>query len=313
MTDLQENELVILSKQTLDLFLGQANPADLIAVYVFYYYTAKWQGTNQALATDRYVMKGLHIGQAKLNKAQKFLFRKKIVERVNTRDKNGRITGWYIKLNYIWKNKTVKKVISKLSPFTLESTSGEQVTNALSANTINALTADICESKDSPQKEIFIADQEEITKPLSGSLPSSRGKTLIERVVSIYIDLFIDKYGIKPNLRMPAVGGAIDNLSKRYTELQISAMLITFFEWYGMNNNSSFEQDKLTAIAHPFAWFFTNINQYEIYLRNMFELDFDNEIEVRNFVAKYMVALKERSAGSSQESRLSTTAVELKN
>ena len=39
-----EHNIIILSKQTLDLFLKQDNPADLIALYCFYYYTAKWQG-----------------------------------------------------------------------------------------------------------------------------------------------------------------------------------------------------------------------------------------------------------------------------
>ena len=47
-----ENELVILSKQTLDLFLSQENCSDLISVYTFYYYTAKWQKTNQLSAAD---------------------------------------------------------------------------------------------------------------------------------------------------------------------------------------------------------------------------------------------------------------------
>ena len=35
-----ENELIILSKQTIDLFLKQDNSADLISLYTFYYYTA---------------------------------------------------------------------------------------------------------------------------------------------------------------------------------------------------------------------------------------------------------------------------------
>ena len=42
-----ENQLVILTKQTLDVFLRQENAAELIALYTFYYYTAKWQQTNQ--------------------------------------------------------------------------------------------------------------------------------------------------------------------------------------------------------------------------------------------------------------------------
>lgn len=46
-----ENSLVILTKQTLDIFLKQNNGADLIALYTFYYYTAKWQEANQIKCT----------------------------------------------------------------------------------------------------------------------------------------------------------------------------------------------------------------------------------------------------------------------
>ena len=42
-----ENEFIILTKETLDVLLQQDNPSELIALYTFYYYTAKQQGTNQ--------------------------------------------------------------------------------------------------------------------------------------------------------------------------------------------------------------------------------------------------------------------------
>ena len=55
-----ENSLVILTKQTLDIFLRLENPSELIALYTFYYYTAKWQQTNQIKCTSSYVAKALH-------------------------------------------------------------------------------------------------------------------------------------------------------------------------------------------------------------------------------------------------------------
>ena len=61
----------MLSKQTLDLFLKQKNLADLIGLYCFYYYTAKWQQTNQPKATTGYAAKGLKWGIQKIQKHKK--------------------------------------------------------------------------------------------------------------------------------------------------------------------------------------------------------------------------------------------------
>jgi hypothetical protein len=71
--NLVENNIIILSKQTLDLFLKQDDPADLIALYCFYYYTAKWQATNQPKATISYVAKGLKWGEAKVRNQKRKL------------------------------------------------------------------------------------------------------------------------------------------------------------------------------------------------------------------------------------------------
>ena len=62
-----EEEPIVLSKPLLDIFLAEPNPANLIGLYCFYYYTAKWQGTNQPKATIIYTAKGMKWGQDKLN------------------------------------------------------------------------------------------------------------------------------------------------------------------------------------------------------------------------------------------------------
>ena len=54
-----ENEPLVISKGIIDLFLKQEHPADLISLYTFYYYTAKWQHTNQTKATTKYTASGL--------------------------------------------------------------------------------------------------------------------------------------------------------------------------------------------------------------------------------------------------------------
>lgn len=134
----------------------------------------------------------------------------------------------------------------------------------------------------------------EVVYSSTGVLPPNRGKTRIQRVVSIYKDLFKHLYGVEPNLAMAPIGASIDKLSERYTELQIAALLISFFNWHGMDGNSEFDYNKLLSAAHPFKWFYNTINQYEIYLRNVYRLEFDSELLVRDFVGKSMLAIKDK-------------------
>lgn len=122
-------------------------------------------------------------------------------------------------------------------------------------------------------------------------LPESRGKTYITRVLSIYVDLFRNKYGFVPQIAFAKWGMMLKRLMESHTELQISAMLIVFFNWQGMDGGSDFERDKLIEAGHPFGWFFNNPNVYEIYLRNVFKLEMDDEEKVKEFVAKSMLEL----------------------
>lgn len=101
-----ENELIIITKQTFDAFLCSDFPADLIALYNFYYYTAKWQETNQPKCTTGYTADGLKWSEAKVRRAKKELMRLGLVEDVQQKV-NGKVTGCFIKLNYILKQETI--------------------------------------------------------------------------------------------------------------------------------------------------------------------------------------------------------------
>lgn len=156
--DFLENHLIILTKQTLDAFLNHDNPADLIALYVFYYYTAKWQKTNQPKSTTRYTATGLGWAEAKVRRVKKQLIDLGLISDVKAQDASGRINGHYIRINYILKEKTVQDVAglelhhpnenpqygeihSMAEPHYGKTHSMENDgTNALSANNLNALS-----------------------------------------------------------------------------------------------------------------------------------------------------------------------------
>lgn len=161
-----ENSLVILTKQTLDIFLRQENPSELIALYTFYYYTAKWQQTNQIKCTSSYVAKGLHWRRNKVIKARKQLLEMGLIEDIRRVDaKTRKIVGYYVKMNYVFKQSTLEKYAQKESQCTKNAHTGNDAhseletqylsqknqcipidtldfsyTNALSTNNKNALS-----------------------------------------------------------------------------------------------------------------------------------------------------------------------------
>lgn len=122
-------------------------------------------------------------------------------------------------------------------------------------------------------------------------LPESRGKTYIVRIISVYSDLFKDKYGFTPTISFGRYGKLLKSLIETHTELQIAAMLIIFFDWAGMDGEDNFTRERLTNATHSLGWFFSTTNSYEAYLRNVFKLEFENEDKVRDFVGRSLLAL----------------------
>lgn len=137
-----EEQLVILTKQTIDCFLKTEAPADAMALYTFYYYTAKWQETNQPKCTTAYTSKALHWSEAKVRKIKKILNDAGLIEDIQEKDKDGKISGHYIKLNYVIKQSTLKETHTVENPQCGTSDTVEnRETNALSANSVNALSS----------------------------------------------------------------------------------------------------------------------------------------------------------------------------
>lgn len=135
-----ENSLIILTKQTCDLLLSQEKGSDLIALYVFYYYTAKWQGTNQPRCTTSYASDGLGWNVQRLRKAKKQLIELGLISDVKTVDESNKITGHYIKMNYIFKKETENNHRVENSTGGKNDGVENQTPNALSVNNINALS-----------------------------------------------------------------------------------------------------------------------------------------------------------------------------
>lgn len=94
------DDLLILNKITVDRLFQLENCADCIALYVFYYKTAKWQKTNTVKANDQYVKKSLKWGISKIQKTKQALKEHGLIDIVQRR-KDGKIEGWFIKVSYL--------------------------------------------------------------------------------------------------------------------------------------------------------------------------------------------------------------------
>lgn len=135
MNDIELNDiaddLLILNKITVDRLFQLENCADCIALYVFYYKTAKWQKTNTVKANDQYVKKSLKWGISKIQKTKQTLKEHGLIDIVQRR-KDGKIEGWFIKVSYLVNERKADEI--KIKVQNINNTQNEQVENCTSGN-----------------------------------------------------------------------------------------------------------------------------------------------------------------------------------
>ena len=125
------DDLLILNKITIDRLFQLKNCADCIALYVFYYKTAKWQKTNTVKANDQYVKKSLKWGISKIQKTKQTLKEHGLIDIVQRR-KDGKIEGWFIKVSYLVNERKADEIKIKVQES--NNTQNEQVENCTSGN-----------------------------------------------------------------------------------------------------------------------------------------------------------------------------------
>ena len=125
------DDLLILNKITIDRLFQLENCADCIALYVFYYKTAKWQKTNTVKANDQYVKKSLKWGISKIQKTKQTLKEHGLIDIVQRR-KDGKIEGWFIKVSYLVSERKADEI--KIKVQNINNTQNEQVENCTSGN-----------------------------------------------------------------------------------------------------------------------------------------------------------------------------------
>jgi hypothetical protein len=104
----QIDEPLVFSKALFDILLKEDNPGELLALYAFYYYTAKWQRTNQPMAIGNYTATALKIGIKKVKELKHRLRELGLIESIVRRDSQNRVSGHFIGLNMVWQTPAVQ-------------------------------------------------------------------------------------------------------------------------------------------------------------------------------------------------------------
>ena len=107
------DKLLIVNKYTIDKLFKLEECSDCIALYMFYYKTAKWQKTNRVKVNDTYAKACLHWGSDKITKIKNILKTNGLIETVQVR-KDGKISGWYVRVHYYVSEKKIEDIKIKV-------------------------------------------------------------------------------------------------------------------------------------------------------------------------------------------------------
>ena len=106
------DELLIVDKRTIEHLFSLDDPADCVALYMFFYKTAKWQGNRSIKANDVYIRKCLGWGAKRVTTAKQRLEDAGMIKKV-ARRKNGKIVGHFIEVAYLLHQNTQKPLVDE--------------------------------------------------------------------------------------------------------------------------------------------------------------------------------------------------------
>lgn len=100
---------VAITRETIQRILKHpdGNNGDMLALWMFYAYTARWQHTNKPRAVTNYTAEGLDWSPARVRRGKKQLSELGLVADAKSSDVSGKITGWYIEVFYLATAETV--------------------------------------------------------------------------------------------------------------------------------------------------------------------------------------------------------------
>jgi hypothetical protein len=179
-------EPLVISKPIMEILLKQKKYSDLISLYLFYYYTAKWQRTDQARATTLYTAQGMNWTEERVRKAKKILIGLGLIEDITHRDETTQvILGHYIKVHFKWDFHT-----SDNPHYAKRQSVDNPTPNALENNNINALESNNINALDSENNKLFSSSIS--VAPKKGATVSDKNKEFLP-IVNKLVDIITSK------------------------------------------------------------------------------------------------------------------------
>lgn len=125
-------------------------------------------------------------------------------------------------------------------------------------------------------------------------LPVKDSKSYIDRLAKLYGTLFKIKMGFSPKIEFGRDGKILSSLKKEYSELQIASMMVLYFDWRGMEDNDDRGYQWLLDNAFPITIMKSKINSLEAYMRNVADVNFDDDRDLLKMVMKSLDKLKDK-------------------
>lgn len=130
--------------------------------------------------------------------------------------------------------------------------------------------------------------------PPKKTLPENRGNSPVARIDSIYGTLFHREYGFYPQVTsLPSRRKVFKELLASYTEIQLAYLLIVYFNWNGMDDNSPKDRDWFKKKTFDVFTFRFNLEKFLAYTKNVsgYGAEFDDSDLLVPIVGKYFLSL----------------------
>lgn len=112
---------------------------------------------------------------------------------------------------------------------------------------------------------------------------------MVNEVRTFYMAIFKKLYGFNPMMNFARSGAVIKRLlNNGITEYQFYLLICIHFTWKGVDGNNEYIHKRYKDNAYPIEWISTSVNSYMAYIRNVLNIDFDNEDDVRSAVSEFI-------------------------
>ena len=226
---LDVNEIFGMPFYTYDRIIeeGWTNWPDAFALYVRLIKQSRMQETNQTKSLNIFLKNWFKRWDERLKKAKNVLKRLWLVDDLITRDELGKITGHYVRVNYLINEDKVRTLgitynlsTKALNPDVATSSSGQTDTNALSNININALS-------NINQNTNTWESLNSLPKPDSVTLTLGNGDLTFEKIYN----LFYHKSWHKPSIEKCRKVFESLNLDKEWYEMLVKDLKLFKIEY----------------------------------------------------------------------------------